>query len=210
MLVTPLKSSHTEPRFPQSTVLSGEDIEEAVQRGRNGGVVPYLIGRSIGGGGPKPKAVVYTPFVRVALAAKAGVLAFDGSTILSEVDQRWIGSPEVLVIIGSPCPRKPTCQVGEDIVDPNAVSPTRLYIRHQVHPSQSSVAATIVTPIRVLQLRNLGWLGSIPVEEPVVAATFRPEEFRAGSSVVAEWGRWDGITFLAGGHIQGAELETWR
>ena len=208
LLVTPT-SSYTVPRFPQSTVLSGEDIEEAVLRGRNGEVLPYLINRSIGGG-PKPKALVYTPFVRVALAAKAGVLTFDGSTVLSQVAQQWIASPEVLVIIGSPCPRKPGCQVGGDIVDPNAVSPTRLYIRHRVHPPQSSVPATVATPIRVLQLRDLGWLGTIPVEEPVVAATFSPEEFRAGSSVLAEWGRWDSITFFAGGHIQGAEVETWR
>ena len=210
LMVTPL-SSYTIPRFPQSTVLSGEDIEEAVVRGRNGEVLPYLLDRRIGGrGGPEPKAVVYTPFVRVALAAKAGVLTFDGSTILSQVAPQWIASPEVLVVIASPCPGEPACEVGGDVVDPMAVSPTRLYIRHQVNPPGSSVPAAVATPLRVVPLRDLRWLGTIPVKEPAVAATFSPQEFRAGSRVVAGWGRWNSITFLAGGIFQGAELETWR
>lgn len=33
LLVTPI-SSYTVPRFPHSTILSSEDIEEAVERGR--------------------------------------------------------------------------------------------------------------------------------------------------------------------------------
>lgn len=209
LLVAPT-SSYTGPRFPESTVLSGEDIEEAVVRGRNGEVMPYVLNRRIGGGSG-PKAVVYTPFVRVALAAKAGKLTFDRFTIVSQVAPQWIASPEVLVVIGSPCPAgEPACQLGGDVIDPITVSPTRLYIRHQVFPSRSSLPAALATPIRVLPLRDLQWLGTIPVKEPAVAATFSAQEFRAGSSLVAEWGRWDSITFLAGGHIQGTELETWR
>lgn len=208
LLGSPTSSYHV-PRFPQSTVLSGEDIEEAVMRGRSGQqVLPYFINRPIGGGSA-PRAVVYTPFVRVALAAMAGVLTFDGVTISSQVSQRWIASPEVLVVIGSPCPGEPACEFGGEVVDPIAVSPTRLYIRHQVSPPGSSAPA-VATPIRQVPLREIRWLGSVPVKEPVVAATFSPQEFRVGSSVVAEWGRWDSVTFLAGGHIQRAELETWR
>ena len=208
LLVTPT-SSYTGPRFPQSTVLSGADIEEAVALGGNGEVRPYVVARPIGGGSG-PKAVVYTPFVRVAIAAMAKALTFDGSTILSQVAPQWIASPEVLVVIGSPCPNEPACEFGGDVVDPIAVGPTRLYIRHQVDPSRSSVPAAVATPLRVLPLRDLRWLGSIPVKSPAVAATFSAEEFRAGSSIIAEWGRWDNITFLAGGYLQPVELETWR
>lgn len=208
LLVTPT-SSYTGPQFPQSTVLSGEDIAEAIARGRKGEVLPYLLNRPIGGGSAS-KAVIYTPFVRVALAAKAGVLTFDGSTILSQVAPQWIAAPEVLVVIGSPCPGEPACEFGGDVVDPIAVSPTGLYIRYQVNPPRSSVPAAIAKPIRVIPIRDLQWLGTIPVKGPAVAATFSPQEFKAGSSLVAEWGRWDSITFLAGGHIQGAELEMWR
>jgi hypothetical protein len=207
LLVTPTSSYHVS-RFPHSTILSGDDIEEAVDRGRSGDVAPYLLNRPIGGG-PKPKAVIYTPFVRVALAAMAQVLTFDGSTMLSQVAPQWIASPEVLVVIGSPCPGESACQVG-DVVVPIAESPTRLYIRHQVNPSESSGPAAVASPIRVVPLRDLQWLGSIPVEEPVVAATFNPQEFRAGSLVRAEWGQWDRIVFVAGGYIQEAELDTWR
>jgi hypothetical protein len=208
LLVAPV-SSHYGPRFPQSTVLSSEDIEEAVLRGRTGEIVPYLLDRRIGRGSG-PKAVIYTPFVRIALAAKAGLLTFDGSIISSQVAPEWIASPEVLVVIGSPCPNEPACEFGGEVVDPIAVSPSRLYIRHQIIPSQSSVPAALTTPLRVLPLRDLRWLGTIPVKEAAVAATFSPQDFRAGSALVAEWGRWDGITFLAGGHIQAIELERWR
>jgi len=207
LLVTPT-FSYTVPRFPQSTVLSGEDIEEAVVRGRNGDVAPYLLNRPIGGG-PRPKAVIYTPFVRVALAAMAQVLTFDGSTMSSQVAPQWIASPEVLVVIGSPCPGEPACEVG-DVVVPIAEGPTRIYIRHQVNPPPSSGPSAIAAPLRVIPLRDLQWLGTIPLEEPAVAATFSPQEFRSGSLVRAEWGRWDSTVFVAGGYIQRAELETWR
>jgi hypothetical protein len=206
--VTPT-SSYTGPRFPQSTVLSGVDIEEAVVRGQNGEVLPYVINRPIGGGS-SPRAVIYTPFVRVALAAMARVLTFDGSRVLSQVASQWIASPEVLVVIGSPCPGEPACEFGGDAVDPIAVNPTRLYIRHQASPPGSSVPAAVAIPIRVLPIRDLQWLGTIPVKEPVVAATFNPQDFRPGSHVVAEWGRWDRVVFSAGGQIQGSELDTWR
>lgn len=207
LLVTPT-SSYTVSRFPQSTVLSGEDIQEAVVRGQDAEVLPYLLRQRPIGGGARPKAVIYTPFVRVALAARARVLTFDGSTIVSQVAPQWIASPEVLVVIGSPCPGEPACVHG-DVVVPIAEGQSRLYIRHQVDPPSSGPAA-VATPLRVLPLRDLQWLGTIPVEEPTVAATFSPQEFRAGSLVVAEWGRWDSVRFVAGGYIQGAELETWR
>jgi hypothetical protein len=187
--------------------LSATDIEEAVERGQNDDVKPYVISHQIGGGSG-PKAVVYTPFVRVALAAMAGALTFDGSRVSSQVAPEWISSPEVLVVIGSPC-GEPVCEFGGEVVDPIAASPTRLYIRHRVD-SRSSVPPTEAGPIRLLQLRDLRWLGTIPVKAPAVAATFRPQEFRDGSKVVAEWGRLDHITFLAGGNLQGPELETWR
>jgi hypothetical protein len=201
LLVTPA-SSYTGPRFPQSTVLSGEDIEEAVLRGRNGEIKPYPLSRGIGGGSA-PKAVIYSPFVRVALAAMAGVLTFDGSTILAQVAPQWIASPEVLVVIGNPCPGKPACE-DLDVVVPITASPTDLYIRHQVN-----IRAT-ARPIRMLHLRDLRWLGTIPVNDPVVAATFSPQDFRAGSAVVAEWGQMERVVFFAGGYIHEAELETWR
>jgi hypothetical protein len=172
LLVTPT-SSYTGPRFPQSTVLSGEDIEEAVVSGRNGEVQPYLLNRTIGGGS-RPRAVIYTPFVRVALAAMARVLTFDGSTILSQVAPQWIASTEVLVVIGSPCPGEPVCEFGGDVVDPIAVSPTRLYIRHQVNPPRSSVTAAVATPIRVIPLRDLRWLGTIPVEPAATSSYGSP------------------------------------
>jgi hypothetical protein len=159
LLVTPTSSYHVS-RFPHSTILSGEDIEEAVDRGRSGDVAPYLLNRPIGGG-PKPKAVIYTPFVRVAVASMAQVLTFDGSTMLSQVAPQWIASPEVLVVIGSPCPGESACQVG-DVVVPVAEGPTRLYIRHQVNPSPSSGPAAVASPIRVIPLRDLQWLGTIP------------------------------------------------
>lgn len=202
-------SGYAPSRFPQSAVLSAEDIGEAVFHGRNGDVYPYLINRRIGGA-PGPKAVVYTPFVRVALAAKAGVLTFDGSTVSSRVAPQWIATPEVLVVIGSPCPGEPACEFGGEVIDPIATSPIRLYIRHQVDRSRSSVPAGVAIPVRVVPLRDLSWLGAIPVTEPVVAATFHAQEFRAGSSVVAEWGRLDRIAALAGGHLQETELANWR
>lgn len=208
LLATPT-SSQTLPRFPQSTVLSGDDIEEAVERGRSGQVRPYLISSPIGGGST-PRVVIYTPFVRVALAAMARLLTFDGSTLSSQVAPQWISSPEVLVVIGSPCPGEPACEFGGEVVDPSAVSPTRLYIRHQTNLPRSSAKAVVAIPVRLLALDDLRWLGSIPVKDPVVAATFSPQEFRVGSSVVAEWGRWDSTVFSAGGRIQGAELDAWR
>lgn len=208
LLVTPT-STDTGPRFPQSTVLSGEDIEEAVVRGRNGDVAPYLINHPIGGGS-KPRAVIYTPFVRVALAARARLLTFDGSAIISRGAPQWIASPEVLVVIGSPCPGEPVCELGGYIVDPIAESPTRVYISQRVNTPASSPPAPVATPIRVLILRDLQWLGSIPVEGPAVAATFGAHEFKAGAAVVAEWGRRDRTAISAGGYIHGGELETWR
>jgi hypothetical protein len=205
--VTPT-SSYTVPRFPQSTVLSGEDIEEAIMRGRNGDVAPYLINGL--GGGSRPKAVIYTPFVRVALAAKAGVLTFDGSTILSQVAPQWIASPEVLVVFSRPCPGEPACERGGVVVDPIAESPTRLYIDQRVTQRPSPVPPAVATPIRMLALRDLQWLGTIPVEGPTVAATFSPQEFMAGARVAAEWGRWNTVVFIVGGYIKEAHLETWR
>jgi hypothetical protein len=62
----------------------------------------------------------------------------------------------------------------------------------------------------VLAVGDLQWLGIIPVAAPVVAATFNPQEFKAGSRIAAEWGRYDRIIFPAGGHFQSAEMETWR
>jgi len=146
----------------------------------------------------------------VALAAKAGVLTFDGATVLSKFAPQWIASSEVLVVIGSPCPGERACEFGGEVIDPIAASPTRLHIRHPVDPSRPSVSAALATPIRVVPLRNLRWLGTIPVAEPVVAATFNAQEFRAGASVVAEWGHLDRVAVVAGGHIEEAELHAWR
>lgn len=205
---TPTLSS-IEPRFPRSTVLTGDDIEEAIVRGRASEVTPYLLNRVIGGGSI-PRAAIYTPFVRVALAAMAGRLTFDGARILSEVAPQWIASPDVLVVFGSPCPGEQICEFGGEAVDPRGVSPTRIYIHPQDGSRSSPGPGNVATPIRVVPMSDLRWLGTIPVNEPVVAATFSPHEFRDGSAVVAEWGRRDGISFLAGGRIQQTELDIWR
>ncbi len=205
LLVAPV-SSYSVPRFPESTVLSGADIEEAVERGRSGDVAPYLINGL--GGGSKPKAAIYTPFVRVALAAAARLLTYGGATILFQAGPQWMASPEVLVVFGRPCPGNSACEAGGVVIDPMAESPTRVYLEQTQPPS--SGPRPIATPVRVLPLRDLQWLGAIPVEGPVVAATFSPKDFRAGARVAAEWGRWDSVTFVVGGYLQQADLDTWR
>lgn len=207
-LLAPPTFSYSVPRFPQSTILSGEDIEEAIERGRNGDVAPYLINGL--GGGSRPKAAIYTPFVRVALAAAARLLTVDGATILFQVAPQWVASPEVLVVFGRPCLPEGTCDAGGVVIDPLAENPSRVYIKQQVPLPASSGAPVVATPIRVIPLRDLQWLGTIPVEGPVVAATFSPKDFRAGARVAAEWGRWNSVVFVVGGYLQQAELETWR
>jgi hypothetical protein len=76
-----------------------------------------------------------------------------------------------------------------------------------MQPGQSP---RIAQPIRIVPVQELAWLGAIPIEDPVVAATFSPDAFQAGSFVVAEWGRWDGVTVYAGGYLEAAELARWR
>jgi hypothetical protein len=203
LLVTPT-SSYTGPRFPQSTLLSANDIEEAIARGQNGEVTPYLISGLGGGGGSK--AAIYTPFTRVALATIARLLTFDGTTILFQGAPQWTASPEVLVVFTNPCPGEPRCEFGGVAVDPIVEHPTRIYIQQQVTQGPSPVTL----PIRVLPLNELRWLGTISVEEPLVAATFSAEAFRAGAKVAAEWGHWDSVTFIVGGYLGEAELSTWR
>lgn len=206
-LVVVPASSYSVPRFPQSTVLSGEDIEEAIERGRNGDVAPYLIS-GLGGGGGRPMAAIYTPFVRVALAAAARLLTYDGATILFQAGPQWMASPEVLVVFGRPCPGNSACEAGGVVIDPMAESPTRVYLEQTQPPS--SGPRPMATPVRVLPLRDLQWLGAIPVEGPVVAATFSPKDFKAGAKVAAEWGHWNSVRWVVGGYLQQAELDTWR
>jgi hypothetical protein len=149
---------------------------------------------------------VYTPFIRVAIAARSGLLSFDGTRLSSAVGPNWIASPEVLVVFGSPCHGDAVCDADGQAVDPRAVSPTRLYISRRINPAPVAEAK----PIRVLPLHELQWLGAIPIEGPTAAATFDARQFEAGSYVVAEWGSRYGVAFLAGGLVQAAELESWR
>ncbi len=200
--------SQTTQQFPRSTVLSDDDVSEAVRLGQSTDVMPYIVSRSIGGG-PVPRLAVYTPFVRVAAAARAQVPGFDKAQWRRE-GLEWMTSPEVLVVIGNPCSgNSPECDMPGQPIDPRASGPNRVYISPRIHMYPGRTPQT-AEPVRIVPLHQLAWLGAVPIEEPVVAATFSPDAFRVGSYVIAEWGRWDSVSVVAGGYLRAEDLESWR
>lgn len=200
--------SATQPgRFPHSTSLTSADLAEAVALGERQDVTPYIVGRGVGR--QTPNLVVYTPFLRLALAARRGLVQSSSTDSLSRLAEYGLPSSEVLVIIGSPCPGRTRCEFSGRTVDPRADAPSRLYISNSLNPSPSSVPIE-AAPIRVMRPSDLEWLGDVPIEEPVIAATFNATQMRANAYVVAEWGSRYDVTFVAGGVLRQSELDNWR
>lgn len=196
--------------FPRSASLTPELIEQAVAEGMGDAVVaPYRLLSEIGTP-PNQKAAVYTPFIRVALAARAararGVEAFDAATL-----PQWVTAPQVLVVFSAPCRDAPPCSYhGFEFDD------TTPLMQVSVAPGIPALAASgrrDIIPAAAIStdLSLLGLIGGPPFANARVAATFEPHTFGAGLTVFAAWSLDDGkVIVYSGGRLTEADLRSWR
>ena len=195
--------SHTAAhRFPASADLDGTLIQEAIAWGENAKPEPYLLY-------PEHRQhawiAVYTPFVRVALAAHTAKQR--GSRISPSELPNWIVERVVHVVV-----RPAEAQV---------MSARRLY------PEDPPLWETPITEIGLEQrgrapflafiapkwitrdLLYLNDLGGPPFTNAVAAAGFAPESL---TSEVDVWGWWrkDNHFFPSLGRLEADEIKNWR
>jgi hypothetical protein len=193
------------PRFPDSVALNPELISLALEEARTGQIRPYRLYK---GGHRSADAAVYTPFIRVALAAQ---LAFRREN--AELDPAdlptWITEPVVWVVFPPPClPGCPPAFIHDD-------DHRRLGVVG-ISEDMSNRAMPVARPIRVLQdMTQFARLGVLPFADASVAAAFQPLLFRSGWTVFALWTFSDSRgSYLGGAYSSGliasADLATWR
>ncbi len=201
-----LVSSPQEHTFPQSAYMTPEQVREAMAAGTTADVSPYRLHDEIGAR-PGPTAAVYTPFVRVALAAKAAQRSNDDGSVPPHWPQ-WVTAPNVIVVFARPCGAQ-SCQVDDQTLEDDApvsqVGIARLMETVELPRSATAFRAVAVTR----ELAFLDVLGGPPFENAILAATFEPEAFRPGLTVFASW-TLAKTRFYSGGVISANDLRHWR
>jgi hypothetical protein len=193
--------------LPQSAYLTRESINEAVDRGRTTDVAPYGLSQRVG---PPRSAVVYTPFIRVALAAmharRRGNSDFDPSRL-----PEWMTNPLVYVAFSAPCGvETPSCEIGGEQFDLHTPFSWVLIAPTVVMRPPPGVGVS--TPKQIIgDMTIFESLGGPPFGNVRLVAAFEPEAFRPGLTVFAQWPSPSGKTVaLSGGRISETDLYQWR
>lgn len=168
-------------------------------------VGPYLFqpGNQIGIPG-SPSAAVYTPFVRVAMAAR--VARDNGRTFDPEDAPEWITAPLIYVVFRSPCPVAPPCTLGtfDYAGQPPDLAAAWTEAGSYIRPGPDALAQELIHDLSFLDA-----IGGLPFEHAVVAAAFQPEQLREGVRLIARW-KSPGVIYDVGGHVTREELRQWR
>lgn len=156
--------------------LSGEAIEKAIALGIAGRAAPYVFAGS-------RQAVLYTPLVRVALAAHT---LYQRRQLVLEPAHLppWVAAPRIWVVFSRPCPGPTEVRA---CLDYDWRRDATLDIALDVAPFTSATAARVEPAAIVHELEFLSIVGGPPSDESVVAAAFAADAVKPGLWATALW-----------------------
>lgn len=167
---------------PPAPHLTEEAIDRALTKGLAGLATPH---RTV-------SAAIYTPLVRVALAAEA---AFQRSHVYLRPEDLppWITSPHIWVVFREPCRKPDGCMRSTGVPEYYPGQPAA-EIAVDDHPTRPPTADR-VRPVKVTSdLSFRSDIGGLPFEDAVLAAAFEPQGLRPGRWVFAYWVLRDGLS----------------
>lgn len=186
--------------LPKSSYLDVALIRDAIAAGEAGSVRPYLLRTP---NGTRYNIAVYTPFVRVALAAYTAKRG--GSQTQLEHLPEWLTQPDIHVVIRWPHEQ------------PSRVVPDGTMFDRRMKLTQITVAPNgqrnLVDFIRpnwmTTDLSYLDAIGGVPFSDAAGAATFPPELIVANTDVLGWWYK-DNNYFMSSGRIEVSDFLQWR
>jgi hypothetical protein len=196
------------PSLPDSAYLTPESMIQAVALGQKDDLVPYRLRHEIGVP-PTQKTAVYTPFIRVALAARAAKLRTDTTFDASRLPQ-WVTAPDVLVVFGAPCASALPCRYGDEEYDRDTPL-TQVSVGPLLKTPQAPYAPGFVKARDIsYDLSFLDVLGGPSFSNAMLAARFEPGALKPGLTLFARWTLPSGSLVYSGGVIAEADLRSWR
>lgn len=191
------------PRLHQSAQLDEASLREAVRCGETSEPEPYLL--YPGPGQDEPTMAVYTPFIRVAMAAHAARQRgerLDVSTL-----PRWVVERDIHVVV-RPANRSAMMArqlfPGDPPLAETPVTQIGLQRRDSKLPVQSIPPRWTTTDLSYLEA-----LGGRPFPDAVAAAAFDPDLMVTGLDVYAWW-RKQNEFFPSLGVLNPGEMKNWR
>jgi hypothetical protein len=205
-------------RAQTSDTLSARDIDEAIKWGMDGDPAPYLLHHKGLPGRANPVVVgaVYTPFLRVALAAKAARSA--GRDFTSRDVTRSLIEPVIYVAFRWYC-----CVDPDHGADAESWDPTRLPVDYKIAMPGDPMAGShprlrLTSPLWVSRDSSLvtSFGGALPYRDVVFVAGYPMSALTDGANFVIyrEWpspnvAQEPNATFLIG-EVTPEDLTHWR
>jgi hypothetical protein len=194
------------PSLDQQQPLRLEDrlVQASIEEGTTGAVSPYRLRAEIGQPSSQ-RVAIYTPYVRVALAAAQA--AREQRPLHVDDLPAWVTEPVVYVVFRAPC-ANPPCEYEGLRLDP-ALPPAAVRVGPLL--STDNAAESTVDAIKVVHdLSFLNAIGGPPFENAVVMAVFRSEDLRLRTSVYARWDVSATVRAYSGGQIRQDDVRTWK
>lgn len=212
--------STSKSAFPESVNLTEALIEEAIADGRAGKIRPYRLSHPIQGS-PHQQVAVYTPYVRVGLAAAHREHASSAASA-AELPG-WLTEPTLHFVFRAPC-QKPPCEYpGNYRIDQSSLplvfvgprtasvaSPSQDRATHQSLPRGVLGPAVESTGVSS-DLRFLDALGGPPFEGATAVATFGASVIKPSAFVYAVWSfGGDTVRVYSGSQVTSEDIRAWR
>ena len=189
--------------FPKSAYLNERSIQEAVEWGNAGKARPYHLYSK--GFKAEPSMAVYTPFVRVGMAAQEARRR--GGSIEVTRLPAWVTEATVHVVV------RPPHRVDETTLKafPGASSLKDVPIAQiGLSSPQGAIFHNYIAPISVVRdLSYLDIFGGKPFDDAAAAAVFEPMQMTRGVDVYGWW-RNENHYYPSHGVLETNEMSTWR
>ena len=204
-------SAQTVSRFPSSTQLDDGAIREAVALGERQKPEPYWLYPKPGP--RKTTAAVYTPFIRVALAAHTA--SRRGESVAIGKLPMWVLERDVHIVM------RPQNTKNAEAGDPEdasiahtpmtqiALAPRGRVPSHNGIPPSVPFLNGIPPKWMTHDLSYLDLLGGVPFADAVAAAAFDPEVMVQDVDVFGWW-RKENHFFPSHGFLDPDEMKNWR
>lgn len=194
----------------QWTRLDEASLREAIAFGETHDPGPYLLyQKAYGPADPdeprEPTMAVYTPFVRVALAARTAREC--GHALRADTLPEWIVKPDILVVVRPPS--RTSGMSSRLFPDDPPLDQTPITQIALMRRGQPQFLDFIAPASMTRDLSFLTALGGLPFPDAVGAATFDPKLFLLDVDIYGWWRK--GNDYLPShGMLDPEEMKTWR